>query len=30
MTPKERSVDTRPLLLGVTGSWKSDGPDEEE
>ena len=27
--PKERSVDTRSPLLGVTGSWKSDGPDEE-
>ena len=30
VTPKERSVDTRPLLLGVTGPWKSDGLDEEE
>ena len=27
--PKERSVDTRSPLLGVTGSWKSDGPNEE-
>ena len=27
--PKKRSVDTRSPLLGVTGSWKSDGLDEE-